>query len=372
MTAACTTGVRLDRLATIDEGLAGEIDRLAASAAEPNPFYESWCLRPALEHLATEPLHLLTVRGSGGELLGLLPLTLRPSFKRLPQRTLRSWIHESVFLATPLLHRDHVHEAVEAILDWFATRDGAVDVIELVDIRMDGVVGDALAGAMARRPQLLSRRTRWTRAIHHLDAPEEPEHMSAKQRSTLRRKERRMADEGEIQYRSLSAGDDAAPWIAHFMAVEASGWKGRSGTAMGLEQARRDFLVAACHAAHARGQLHMVALEVDGTPIAMKCNFTSGAMAFTFKIAYDEAWARFSPGVLLELFQMRTLRRTHPQLQAVDSCTVADNTMFPNVWPGRCELGDFAILHNTLVNRLVLNQGERVHRLLRRRAVQRA
>jgi CelD/BcsL family acetyltransferase involved in cellulose biosynthesis len=223
---------------------------------------------------------------------------------------------------------------------------------------------------MAQRPQLLSRRTRWTRAIHRLDAPEEPEHMSAKQRSTWRRKARRLAAEGAIGYRTLSDGDDAAPWIADFMAVEASGWKGRSGTAMGVEQPRRDFLVAACHAAHARGQLHMVALEVDGRPIAMKCNFTSGPMAFTFKIAYDEAWSRHSPGVLLELFQMRTLRHTHPHLQAVDSCTVADNTMFPNVWPGRCELGDFAILHNTLVNRLVLNQGERVHRLLKRRAVQ--
>ena len=372
MIATCTTGVRMTRVARIDDGLAGDIDRLAASAAEPNPFYESWCLRPALEHLSTEPLHLLTVHGDGDRLIGLLPLTLRPSFKRMPQRTLRSWIHESVFLATPLLHRDHVHEAVAAILDWFSSPDAAADVIELVDIRMDGVVAGALTAAMARRPRLLSRRTRWTRAVHRLDAPEEPEHMSAKQRSTLRRKERRMGDEGTIEYRTLSEGDDVARWIADFMDVEASGWKGRSGTAMGLEQARRDYLVAACQAAHARGQLHMVALQLDGRPIAMKCNFTSGPMAFTFKIAYDEAWARHSPGVLLELYQMRTLRQTHPHLQAVDSCTVADNTMFPNVWPGRCELGDFAILHNTLVNRVVLNQGERLHRLLKRRVAQRA
>ena len=35
--------------------------------------------------------------------------------------------------------------------------------------------------------------------------------------------------------------------------------------------------------------------------VAMKCNFLSGAGSFAFKIAFDEAFARFSPGVQLEI-----------------------------------------------------------------------
>ncbi len=368
MTAPCTAEVRVSRVARIDDVLARDIDLLAANAAEPNPFYESWFLQSALELLPTEPLDLLTVRTASGDLIGLLPLAWRPHYKRLPNRTLRSWIHESVFLAAPLLHHAYVQEAVDAICEWFSGRDTRAGVIELVDIRMDGVVAAALDCALAGRPELVSRRTRWTRAMHHLDVPDDPAHMSAKQRSTLRRKERRLGEEGTISYQMMSDSDDVGQWVADFMQLEASGWKGRAGTAMGLEQARRDFLRSTCREASARGQLHMAMLAIDARPIAMKCNFLSGNVAFTFKIAYDEAYSRHSPGVLLELFQMRHLRDTHPHLRAVDSCTVADNTMFPNVWPGRCELGDYAILRNTLVNRVMLNQGERVHRMLRRRA----
>jgi hypothetical protein len=189
--------------------------------------------------------------------------------------------------------------------------------------------------------------------------------MSAKQRSTLRRKERRLGDEGAIRYRTLSTDDDVMDWLASFLRLEASGWKGREGTAMAVNASARAFLVAACQAAHARGQLHMLAMELDGHPVAMKCNFISGPHAFTFKIAYEEAHARHSPGLLIELYQMRCIREMFPLLQAIDSCTVADNTMFPHLWPGRCELGDYAILHNNVLNRLMLHQGERMQRILK-------
>lgn len=359
--------VELTRVNRVDDALAAEIDRLAASAVEPNPFYESWCLRSALELLSTDALQLLAVRDAAGELTGLLPLTRRTHFKRLPQATLRSWLHDYAFLAAPLLHRDHVQDAIDAILDWLADAGASAGVIELVNIRMDGAVAAALDAGVARRPRLLSRRTRWTRAMYRLDVPDDPQHMSAKQRSTLRRKERRLGDEGEVGYREMSDGDDLVEWVGKFLQVEASGWKGRAGTAMGASEADRAFLLAACQAAHARGQLHMLALELDGKPIAMKCNFLSGAHAFTFKIAYDETYARYSPGILIELFQMQHIRDSHPQLSAVDSCTVADNTMFPNLWAGECVLGDYAILRNTLVNRMALRHGERLQRLLTRR-----
>lgn len=359
-------GVCLTPVTRIGDGLAAEIDRLAASAAEPNPFYESWCLRPALELLAAAPLELLTVRTAAGDLICLLPLTRRPHFKRLPRRTLRSWLHDYAFLAAPLLHGDHVQEAVDALLDWFAGTCTTAGVLELVNIRMDGPVAAALQAGTARRPALLSRGTRWTRAMHRLEVPDDPQHMSSRQRGTLRRKERRLAEKGTLGYRVMSDDDDLMAWIGNFLRVEASGWKGRAGTAMAAGEADRAFLVAACRAARAAGQLHMLALELDGKPIAMKCNFLSGPQAFTFKIAYDEAHARHSPGILLELFQMGCIRDTHPQLEAVDSCTVADNTMFPNLWPGTCELGDYAILRNNLVNRAALHHGERLQRALRR------
>lgn len=365
MSAVSATAVKCLPVKTLDPVLAAEIDRLAFNAVEPNPFYESWYLQLTLEFLDTEPLLLALVRSESGQLICVLPLTQRARFKRLPLRNLRSWTHDYTFLAAPLVHRAHVAEAIEGLLAWCASRQAPNGILELVNIRMDGPVAAALeASVSAHRTQLLARQTRWTRAVYRLDTPDDPEHMSAKQRSTLRRKARRLADEGAVAYRMMEPGDDPMPWIERFLEVEASGWKGRQGTAMATSD--RDFFVAVCCQAHARSQLHMLSLELDGKPIAMKCNFLAGCQAFTFKIAYDEAYARFSPGILIELFQMRHLREVHPQLKAVDSCTVADNTMFPGLWPGECVLGDFAVLRNTAFHRILLGQGARLMQLVTR------
>lgn len=361
-----TATAEILEIRAIDDVLAAEIDYLASHAAEPNPFYESWCLRAALASLPVERLQLLAVRSGSGELILIMPLARHKRFKQLPMRNLRSWSHDYAFLATPLVSQARLPEAIDAALDWFASRQARAAVIELVTMRMDGVVAAALDDGLTHRPRLLARRTRWTRALHRLHEPDDPQHMSAKQRSTLRRKERRLGDEGSISYRLLGARDDVTPWIESFLEVEASGWKGRAGTAMAASESARTFFVAACRAAHARQQLHMLALELDGKPIAMKCNFLSGTHAFTFKIAYDEAHARYSPGILIELFQMQHIRDTHPHLIAVDSCTVADNTMFPNLWPDECVLGDYAILRNNFGTRALLRHGERLRHLLRR------
>ncbi len=47
-------------------------------------------------------------------------------------------------------------------------------------------------------------------------------------------------------------------------------------------------------------KLMMLSLTIDGKPIAMKCNLLSGNGAFAWKITYDEDYARFSPGCILE------------------------------------------------------------------------
>lgn len=365
MTVAPRTQVQWLQMATLDDCLATDIDRLASNAVEPNPFYESWYLRLTLEFLTTDPLILLSVRSASGILICVMPLTSRARFKRLPLRNLRSWTHDYVFLAAPLVHRDHVDEAIAGLLDWFASRQAPAGILELVNIRMDGPVAAALdASVVAHRNELLSRQTRWTRAMYRLDAPDDPRHISSKRQGTFRRLERRLADEGRIDYQTMEPDQYPGAWIERFLELEASGWKGREGTAMAT--CDREFFVAACREANARGQLHMLALELDGKPIAMKCNFLAGCHAFTFKIAYDEAYARYSPGILIELYQMRNLRDEHPELTAVDSCTVSDNTMFPSLWSGQCVLGDYAILRNNPLHRILLRHGARLMQVLAR------
>ena len=66
----------------------------------------------------------------------------------------------------------------------------------------------------------------------------------------------------------------------------------------------------------------------------MKCNLRCGAGAVAFKIAYDEAFARFSPGVLLELEHIRRLHE--PGAPAwMDSGAAPNHPMIDHLWRDR-------------------------------------
>jgi hypothetical protein len=69
----------------------------------------------------------------------------------------------------------------------------------------------------------------------------------------------------------------------------------------------------------------------------MKCNFLAHDGAFAFKIAYDEAYARFSPGTLLELENIREFHR-RDELRWMDSCAVSDHFMANRLWLDRRSL----------------------------------
>jgi CelD/BcsL family acetyltransferase involved in cellulose biosynthesis len=96
----------------------------------------------------------------------------------------------------------------------------------------------------------------------------------------------------------------------------------------------RAFFEGVAREAFRRGQLMMLALRVDGRAVAMKFTLLQGAGAFAYKIAYDEAVAAHSPGMLLEL---ENVRRFHamPGFSFMDSCADPGSRMFQEVWMDR-------------------------------------
>jgi hypothetical protein len=68
----------------------------------------------------------------------------------------------------------------------------------------------------------------------------------------------------------------------------------------------------------------MLGVNFDGRPIARRCAFLAGEGSFAFKTAYDEKFADFSPGAMLELDSIRQLQAL-PGVGWMDSCAAADN-----------------------------------------------
>ena len=89
--------------------------------------------------------------------------------------------------------------------------------------------------------------------------------------------------------------------------------------------------------AHARGRLMMMALRLDGRPIALKYNLLAGDGSFAFKITFDESYSRYSPGVLLELENVHRLHQMR-SVRWMDSCAAPNRFMINHLWPDRREM----------------------------------
>jgi hypothetical protein len=55
-----------------------------------------------------------------------------------------------------------------------------------------------------------------------------------------------------------------------------------------------------------------------------------------FKTAYDESYARFSPGLLLQIENLDMLER--PGLDWMDSCAAENHPMIDNLWTERRDI----------------------------------
>ena len=75
----------------------------------------------------------------------------------------------------------------------------------------------------------------------------------------------------------------------------------------------------------------LLSLSVDGKQIALKHNFISGKAGFTFKIAFLQAYAKYSPGTLLELENIRVVV-DELKLDRMDSCAAPRHHLMNRVF----------------------------------------
>ncbi len=124
-----------------------------------------------------------------------------------------------------------------------------------------------------------------------------------------------------------------AAWAGAYLALEAKGWKGETGSALAQDPATRGFFHAVLAGAAAAGKLDMLRMELDGRPIAMLVNLFRPPGGFAFKTTFDEDFARFSPGVLLQIENLALL--DHGDLAWIDSCAVENHSMIDSIWAER-------------------------------------
>ncbi|WEK47695.1 MAG: GNAT family N-acetyltransferase [Candidatus Andeanibacterium colombiense] len=319
-------------------------DALAQWASTPNPFFESWYLLPALE--AFDPAGRVTLLcvEADGELAGLLPLSLENRYYHHPLPQWSSWMHGNCFLGAPLVARGLEKEFWRAVLGWADAHAGKALFLHLAQMPLDGPLDEALAAVLAeqKRPAALVHREE--RALLRSDLTPEAylqAALSPKKRKELRRQYNRLAEEGTLRFERRRDAEAITAWTEAFLNLEASGWKGKTGHAMANDRETTALFIAALEGAAERGRLERLMLTLDGAPIAMLANFLTAPAAFSFKTAFDERYARFSPGVLLQRENLALLDRAG--FDYCDSCASADHPMIDHVWRERRAIGRYSI-----------------------------
>jgi CelD/BcsL family acetyltransferase involved in cellulose biosynthesis len=313
---------------------------LAERAIEPNGYYlPDW-------ELAIDA----SVRGRGGAaalsswsdaagLAGLLPVISMWRAYKIPLPALVSADPYGP-LSTPLLRRDHAEAAAAEILNG-ARRAGAHALI-LRDTSLDGAAMQAFTEVLRRdgiRPRVLQSHVRAA-----LDARRDAdellhEALGHKKLKELRRQRNRLAEHGSVQFEVARTPAEVTTAIETFLKLEASGWKGKRGTALVQDEGDAAFIRRATPALAASGQCEIVTLTAAATPVASAIVLRHRDRAFYFKLGVDEAFSKFSPGVQLTLELTRYLCADRT-IATADSTSSPDHPMINPIWRERLAIGD--------------------------------
>ena len=330
---------RLEELAAF----ASDLRELTARALAPNAFYEPSFMAASAPVFGRDVMAgLVWRRGAPARLIGFFPVAIERRRYGIKIPVLVGWTHPYGPLGTPLIDRESGDAAVAAWLDHLAADPTLPNLLLMPYLPVEGDVARAFDAALAHRNGRSEQFALHRRAML---APQDDrfsylDHaIPHKKRKELRRLRKRLADGGTLTSTTTSDPATLTAALLDFLALEASGWKGRAGTAAQRNDTVRCFVLEAVSALAAEGKASVARLALDGRAIAAIVTLRSGDAAWCWKIAYDETFSRASPGVQL-LLDVTDDLLADTGIARADSCATAGHPMIDHVWRERLALSD--------------------------------
>jgi CelD/BcsL family acetyltransferase involved in cellulose biosynthesis len=171
---------------------------------------------------------------------------------------------------------------------------------------------------------------------------------SANHRSNLSRGQKRAAQRGGLRYETHAGTAGVAGAMQHFLAIEASGWKGETGGAVACKPELVAFYAALGAGFGAQGRCEIDLLWLGDRAIATVFWFRTGATLHLQKIAYLEEFAELGPGrlIMAEALRRACADASLDQVSFITRCPWADGwrtevlpvhawVLFPDTLAGR-------------------------------------
>ncbi|MFN3170316.1 MAG: GNAT family N-acetyltransferase [Hyphomicrobiales bacterium] len=337
-------------------------DWLASNAVERNIFFEPQIMEPALRHLAPDGVDLCMATDPQDAIpRAAIPLC-RAQRRYGPVPTpvpLTVWHHPYSMLATPLVSPEDPAGALEALLAKAARRQDGPPVLLMQKMLTDGPVWQLLQQVIETSGRRLHVLESTPRAGLKLDGEATKAAtlrtiLGGKSTQSIKASRRKLGAHGELSHTKAISPEEVANALEIFLALEAGGWKGRSGTALisiGHDGFARQMAENLASGGRARIDLTMLH-ETDTNPRAIAGTFSIKAGSedapiwMPWKTAYDEAFVRAGPGALtLADLTERLLQEAKDAEQPfrIDSLADPESLLAHRLWHDHWTLVDVLI-----------------------------
>ncbi len=274
-----------------------------------------------------------------GKLLGVAALE-RQNARWLPGWTVDVSFETPLFFSgLPLVARDEADMALESLI-----ADRGAPLL-LKSVPTDGPIWDALCRVSRKLNAPISIIEQWQRAALRPEGDYSAwfeSNFERKRRKEYRRWRSRLGEMGKLESSTWKRCEPVEPWFADFVALEAGGWKGRRGSAINSNSALSDCLRSQLERLAEAGHLRFWSIRLDGKPVASLFAQVVGGRAWLGKIAFDEEYAKYSPGVL-QILDATELLLAEGGITLADSCAKPDHPMISNIWRDRITMADLLI-----------------------------
>jgi CelD/BcsL family acetyltransferase involved in cellulose biosynthesis len=274
----------LDSAAAFDR-LAPAWDRAVDASPAPVPFLLHAWLSAAIGVLPPDAELAILVSGEGDDVAAALPLVIR---RRGPIRTARMLGGDRVS------HSDVVGAdgpPATAVLD--ALRRVPCDVVSATGLLETSRL--ARSGHLRLTPRVTSPRL----LLDHGFSGVVAERLTSHDRHDIRRRQRRLAEVGEVSYMLSATPGDVAGALDDVFRLHDLRWAGQADRSDLRTPADRAFQRAMSPGLAARGSFLVHRLCLDGVAIAFRSTLVIGRRAFAYRMAFDPRYAYFAPGRLL-------------------------------------------------------------------------
>jgi len=303
---------------------------LVEPAGAHHPAWLSNCLADA---------RIVSVR-CGSELIGLFATATDVWRWGVPFPVVTSADSCLAFEGVPLIAREG---AVETIKAFVSGQNGRPILLQAIPA--DGEFLKTLAAAAAELKAPFQIVRRWQRAALTAQPSYEQwfeANFERKRRKEYRRLRSRLGEQGKLESLQWNEAEPVQHWIDELVNLEAKGWKGRRGTAIIADPQMKAALAKALQTLAGEGGLRIWKLALNGEAVAMVFAMVSAGKAWLGKIAYDEIFAKYSPGVLVILDATKSILEDRA-IALVDSCAIPDHPMIDNIWRERIAMCDVLI-----------------------------